>query len=84
MMGRASYHNDDERRCWAILTYGVYMVTNAARSRPPHIEAGKQQELTQHCRQAAEGHGPSTRCIMRRWASSQDQEPERGLQAGIS
>ncbi len=69
MMVWARVYNDDERRCWAILTYGVYMVTNAARRRPPHIQAGKEQDLTQHCRQAVEGHGPSTRCIMRRWGS---------------
>jgi len=69
MMGWAGYHDEDERRCWAILTYGVYVATNSARRRPPHIQAEREQELSQHCRQASEGHGPTMRCILKRWAS---------------
>lgn len=65
MLGVARFASDAEQTCWALLTYGVYMATNATRRHGMHT--GKVQEVMQHVRQAVEGHKRSTACLNARW-----------------
>ena len=51
--------------CWALLTYAVYMTTNASRKHGGHT--GKVQEMMQHVRQAVEGQKGSTASLKSRW-----------------
>jgi hypothetical protein len=64
-LGVAKFASNDEQACWALLTYAVYMATNASRKAGGHT--GKVQELMQHVRQAVEGHKGSTACLKARW-----------------
>jgi hypothetical protein len=65
MLGVARFANREEQTCWALLTYAVYMTTNA--SRKGGGQTGKVQELSQHIRQAVEGHKSSAACLTARW-----------------
>ncbi len=65
MLGVAKFVNDEEHACWALLTYAVYMTTNANRKHGGHT--GKVQEMMQHVRQAVEGHKSSAACLRARW-----------------
>ncbi len=66
MLGVARFASLEEPTCWALLTYAVYMTTNASRKHGGH-QTGKVQEMMQHVRQAVEGHKGSTACLKARW-----------------
>jgi hypothetical protein len=65
MLCATRFVSDDEQTCWALLTYAIYMATNATRKHGGHT--GKVQEVMQHVRQAVAGHKRSTACLTARW-----------------
>ena len=71
MLGNVVFQDDSERIRWAVLVYGIYMTTNSRRFASvanQDVEAAV-QEIMQHCRQAAEGHSRTARCLSRVWVS---------------
>ena len=69
MLMVASFSDDAEQICWAVLVYGLYMATNKRRRSAiaGHGVEHAIQEVMQHCRQTAEGHAQTTSCLNRLW-----------------
>ena len=69
MLATTRFKNDDEQTCWAILTYGIYMVTNEHRGQQGKTAEPEEliQEIMQHVRQAVMGHRAAARTLRTRW-----------------
>jgi hypothetical protein len=69
MLNATKFEDDAEQTCWAILTYAVYMTTNAHRGKPRTIRTAEEaaQEVMQQVRHGVEGHVRATRVLGCRW-----------------
>ena len=69
MLGVTTFDSAEVQTCWAVLTYGLYMVTNAHRGRAPTIQTREEavQEVMQQIRQAVDGHPGAVRVLSTRW-----------------
>jgi hypothetical protein len=70
MLNATKFEDDTEQTCWAILTYALYMATNAHRGKPMTIRTAEEaaQEVMQLIRHGVEGHARATRVLGSRWA----------------
>ena len=70
--------SDEELTCLGILVYATYSATNLYRHRPerPTREVAE-DALTQCCRNAVQGHTPSSRILDGRWDEPQARRPRR-------
>eukprot|EP00972_Heterocapsa_arctica_P052231 7683352-Heterocapsa_arctica.AAC.1 len=72
MLNVLRFANNVEQKKWCLLSYGLYMTTNALRGLPAdqhNCEAAAQQ-ICQHIRQGADGHCKSSRFLAAVWTSS--------------
>ena len=69
LLGTAKFESDDDRIRWAVLAYGIFMATNAARRSGSNQLAA--QAVMQHCRQGCEGHRRSTLAMHISWHSEE-------------
>ena len=57
---------DEEKTCWHLLVYSVFMITN--RRRKSQDTRGALEELKQWCRRGVEGHLASGKVLGGRWS----------------